>query len=140
MRAKSFYVAAILSVALVGLSNAQTKQKVDDPATKKKVHDTVERYVKQEGQLKGGFFLRDAQENAVRDLQFDYVHDGVERTEAGQYLVCVDFLDPAQKRLDVDFWLEPTSSGDLQVSKIRIDKVNGVARKAEATPGELRKP
>ncbi len=130
---------ALLMITAMAI-HAQAQQKVEDPATKKKVQEAVEQYIKQDTQLKGGNFLRDAKENLVRDLKFDYVHQGVERTEAGQYSACVDFLDQSKNRLDVDFWLQPTASGDLQVSKIRIHKVNGVERKAEAVPAEVKKP
>jgi hypothetical protein len=75
----------------------------------------------------------------VRDLKFDHVHQGVEQAEAGQYAVCVDFLDQSKKRLDVDFWLKSAATGELEVSKIRIHKVNGVERKAEPSPGETKK-
>ncbi len=125
---------------IAGLAmQAHAQQKVEDPATKKKVQSAVEQYIKQDAELKGGYFLRDPKENAVRDLQFDYVHQGVERTTAGEYLVCVDLLDQSKNRLDVDFWLKPTGTGDLAVLKIRIHKVNGVERKAEAAPSATKK-
>ncbi|MBI3670919.1 MAG: hypothetical protein HY237_14205 [Acidobacteria bacterium] len=129
MKARFTCAAVFLIAALV--SHAQTPQKVEDPATKKKVQTAVEQYIKQEAELKGGFFLRDAKDTSVRDLKFDHVHQGLEQTGAGQYAVCVDFLDKRKNRLDVDFWLKPTAARDLQISKIRIHKVNGVERKAE---------
>lgn len=138
MRDKLTYVALLLIAALA--VHARTQQKVEDPAIKKKVPAAVEQHIKQDAQLKGGYFLRDAKENAVRDLKFDYVHQGVERTEAGEYVVCVDLVDQSKNRLDVDFWLKPIGTGDLTVSKIRIHKVNGVEQKAETAPGATKNP
>lgn len=130
---------ALLLITALAI-HAKAQQKVEDPTTKKKVQEAVEQYIKQDAQLKGGTFLRDAKANVVRDLKFDYVHQGVERTGTGQYAACVDFLDQSKNRLDVDFWLQPTASGDLEVSKIRIHKVNGVERKAVAAPAGAKKP
>ncbi|MCI0622138.1 MAG: hypothetical protein L0387_10805 [Acidobacteria bacterium] len=124
---------ATVLLAMALAASGQAGQKVEDPATKKKVQAAVEQYVKDEAQLKGGFFLRDSAKGEVRDLKFDYVHQGLEKTAAGEYAVCVDFLDQSKRRLDVDFWLKPTASGDLQVSKIRVHKVNGVEQKGEGT-------
>lgn len=97
-----------------------------DPA---KVRAAIERYVQQETKLKGGFFVRDPQENQVRDLTFDLVHQDIEAKPGNLQVVCVDFQDRAKNRLDLDFSLKPTASGDLEVTAIKIHKVNGVERK-----------
>ncbi len=124
---------ATILMAMAFAAFGQAGQKIEDPATKKKVQTAVEQYIKDEAQLKGGFFLRDSSKGEVRDLQFDYVHQGLEKTTAGEYAVCVDFLDQSKRRLDVDFWLKPAASGELQVSKIRVHKVNGVEVKSEGS-------
>lgn len=130
---KKQFTCAALFLAMVLAAHGQEKQKVEDPATKKKVQAAVEQYIKEEARLKGGLFLRDTAKSEIRDLKFDYVHQGLEKTAAGEYAVCVDFLDPAKNRLDVDVWLKPAASGDLQVSKIRVHKINGAERKPEDT-------
>lgn len=103
---------------------AQSSQ--PDPA---KVREAIERYVQQETNLKGGFFVRDPQEKQIRDLTFDLVHQDVEAKPGNLQVVCVDFQDRAKNRLDLDFSLKPTASGDLEVTDIKIHKVNGVERK-----------
>lgn len=65
----------------------------------------------------------------MRDLQFDYVHDGVEKTPANQFTVCVDFLDQSKKRLDVDFYLSPAASGGYEVKQIKVHNIDGTAQK-----------
>lgn len=97
-----------------------------DPA---KVRAAVERYVQQEAKLKGGFFVRDSEANQIRDLALDSVSQDVESKPGNLQVVCVDFQDRAKNRLDLDFSLQPTVSGDLEVTAIKIHKVNGVERK-----------
>ena len=101
------------------------------PEVAAQVRGAVEDYVKKESELKGGFFLRGLSRGEIRDLRFDYVHSGVEPLPGNQYRVCVDFLDQSKKRLDVDFYLGPTPSGEFQVSKIKVHRVDGVAPKEE---------
>lgn len=96
------------------------------PEVAAQVRGAVEEYVKKESELKGGFFLRGLNSGEIRDLRFDYVHDGVEPLSENQYRVCVDFLDESKKRLDVDFYLSPTPSGEFRISKIKVHRVNGV--------------
>lgn len=123
----------IVSIVVIGLmalaGHSRAAGEEIKPEVAAKVRTAVEDYVKQEANLKGGFFLRDSTTGQVRDLRFDYVHSGVGLTPENQYQACVDFLDPNQKRLDVDFYLSPTPSGDFQVSKIKMHKVDGVAPK-----------
>ena len=94
-----------------------------------KVRAAVEQYVQQDTKLKGGFLLSDPEQDQVRNLTFDYVHDAVEPASGNQQVVCVDFLDQNKDRLDVDFFLAPAPSGELEVTDIKIHKVNGVERK-----------
>lgn len=119
-----------IAVALIGgcLSQADVlaQSSKPDPA---KVRAAIERYVQQEAKLKGGFFLRDPQENQVRDLTFDFVHKDIESKAGNLQVACVDFQDRAKNRLDLDFSLKPTPSGDLEVTGIKIHKVNGAERK-----------
>jgi hypothetical protein len=97
-----------------------------DPA---KVRAAIDRYVQQETRLKGGFFVRDPEENQVRDLTLESVSREIESKAGDVQVVCVDFQDRTKNRLDLDFSLKPTASGDLEVTAIKIHKVNGTARK-----------
>ncbi|MCH8267649.1 MAG: hypothetical protein IH846_09045 [Acidobacteria bacterium] len=129
MEKKTVLGAAFLLLTLVWVVPAKAQTEEVKPEVAAKVRTTVADYVQREEQLKGGFFLRDSQDKTIRDLQFDYVHEGVEKTQDNLYSVCVDLLDTSKNRLDVDFYLQPTSSGNFQVSTIKIHKVNGVERK-----------
>lgn len=131
MKPTTILTVLFLLSALAGLAEARPDQERVKPEVAVKVRTAVEDYVKREAQLKGGFFLRESKNNPVRDLRFDYVHEGVKKAPANQYFVCVDFLDPSKSRLDVDFYLKPTESGDFQVTKIKVHKINGVEKKEE---------
>lgn len=120
---------ALLIGSLTTPSQALLAEGQVQPEVAAKVRSAAENYVKREGVLKGGFFLRDAKSNQVRDLRFDYVHKGVDPAPRNEYAVCVDFLDESKNRLDVDFYLKPTGSGDFEVTKIKVHKVNGVEQK-----------
>ena len=43
--------------------------------------------------------------------------------------MCVDFLDRSKNRLDIDFSVKPSPSGELQVTDIKIHRVNGAEPK-----------
>ena len=129
MRSRAALGLVFLVGALTLLAGTQPEQKEIKQEVVAKVRTAVEQYVQQDEQLKGDFFLRDSIDKTIRDLRLDYVHKGVERSVDNLYSVCVDFLDRSNKRLDIDFYLKPTDSGDFQISKIRIHKVNGVERK-----------
>lgn len=123
----------ILSLAVIGLlalaGHAQPTGEEVPPEVAGKVRAAVAKYIEQETALKGGFFLRDAGTGQVRDLRFDYVHDGVNRTAENEYRVCVDFLDPGKNRLDIDFDLKPAPAGAFEVSKIKVHKVKSGEKK-----------
>jgi hypothetical protein len=123
----------ILSLAVIGLlalgGQAQAAGDEVKPEQAAKVRAAVEKYVKQEAALKGGFFLRDAATGQVRDLCFDYVHDGVNLTSENEYRVCVDFVDPSKNQLDIDFDLKPSASGELEVTQIKVHRVKSGEKK-----------
>lgn len=129
MKIRALVTFAFLWVVSGGLALAGPQADTVKPETAAQVRKSVEKYVKQENQLKGGFFLRGAESKDVRDLQFDYVHEGVKKTAADQYYVCVDFLDSAKKRLDVDFYLKPAAAGEFEITEIKVHKIDGVAQK-----------
>lgn len=113
----------VMHVAVFGQS-----QKSADPQAAK-VRAAIEQYVQQDTKLKGGFLLRDPKEQQVRDLALDFVHSGLESGPGGTQVMCVDFLDRSKNRLDIDFFVKPAPSGELQVTDIKIHKVNGTERK-----------
>jgi hypothetical protein len=92
-----------------------------------KVRSTIETYVKQDSDLKGGFLIYDEKENKVLNLTYDHVHKGVEKTESGEYFACVDFVDSDKNTYDLDVYVEK-DGGEWDISDIVIHKVNGKDR------------
>lgn len=110
----------LLSVAVAFVAPAEEVSAEKKTAVKK----AIAAYIQRDQAIKGAFLIKDNNSNAVRDLKFDHVHDGVHPVEGGQYYACVDFKE-GEKVLDLDFYLKPTSSGDLEVSNIVIHKIDG---------------
>lgn len=131
MRKEVVLSVAVLTGLMALAGHTQPAGEEVKPEVAAKVRSAVENYVKKESELKGGFFLRGLNGGEIRDLRFDYVHSGVEPVSGNQYQVCVDFLDQSKKRLDVDFYLSPTPSGDFRVSKIKVHRIDGVPPKEE---------
>lgn len=65
----------------------------------------------------------------IREMSMDAIHRSLERTPAGQPVMCVDFRGRDRDLLDLDFVVTPDAAGELHVSEIRIHKLNGVERK-----------
>ncbi len=107
---------------------ARAREQTVSPEVAANVRSAVEQYVKHDIELKEGFFLRDPQEQRIRDLSLDFVHDGVEPAAGGLHVVCVDFLAANRDRLDLDFYVGRSDAGDMQVSKVVIHKVNDAER------------
>ncbi|MGH7792722.1 MAG: hypothetical protein ACREOB_10470 [Thermodesulfobacteriota bacterium] len=113
-----------LLVLGVGILRAGEKVSGEEAET---VRSTIESYVKQDSDLKGGFLIYDEKENRVLNLTYDHVHKGVERTEGGEYFACVDFVDSNKNTYDVDVYVDKEGEG-LNISKMIIHKVNGKDR------------
>ena len=123
---KRIVIALPLLVAVVVLLLIARGNRVqNDPDVGPAIRAAVEDYIQQEETQRGGFFLR-GPDDAERRLQFDYVHEGVEDAGVNQYVVCVDFLDHDDRRLDVDFYLASDTSGGYEVKQIKVHKIDGV--------------
>jgi len=114
-----FACSLILSGLLVALGGEKVPPE-KEAAVKKAIQD----YIKQDQGLKGSFLIKDEQAGTIRELTFDYVHDGVSKTGEGRYVACVDFKQ-SQKVLDLDFYVQPSPSGELRVSEIVIHRIDG---------------
>jgi hypothetical protein len=92
--------------------------------------DAIERYVKHESALKGGFFLV-YDKVTGRTLQFTL--EGVHRERLahvgeGTYFACVDFKTPEGKVYDLDIFMKGPSKDKLEVTEISIHKEGGKER------------
>lgn len=89
----------------------------------------IEKYVKDDTQIKGGFFLLyDEQEKKPLVLTLEKVHkDQLAEVEKGVHFACVDFKSTDGVTYDLDFLMKQ-SDGGLTPTEIFIHKVNGKPR------------
>lgn len=124
----------MMSIFFQGCKKEQPEAKPEVSTTEitpEMVKTTVEGYIKGAASTDGFFVMFDSLENRERKLSFSYVHEGFNKTETGEYAVCVDFteeIDGKMDTLDVDFFLKPVEGGMLSVVKKVIHKVNGQPR------------
>ena len=109
-------------VVLQGVALPQTKA----PATESQIKVAIESYIREDTAIKGGFFLWDPRYTAVRQLDFQHVHDGSWAASGRDQVMCVGFLDERGNELDVDFAVRPDWAGTPEVRGIIIHAVNGV--------------
>ncbi|MBI4455783.1 MAG: hypothetical protein HY644_07780 [Acidobacteria bacterium] len=124
MRISKRFNLLIMSSLMTAASLLVLAQQSVSPQQKAAVSKAITDYVQRDQQLKGAFLVKDKKAGAVRELKFDHVHSGVDKTADGRYVACVDFKQ-GNKVLDVDFYLKPATSGELQLSDIRIHKIDG---------------
>ncbi|MBI2821464.1 MAG: hypothetical protein HYX74_04515 [Acidobacteria bacterium] len=124
MRISKPFGLSVFSCLLAGATLFLPAQQSVSSEQKASVTKAITGYVQQDQQLKGAFLIKDKKAAAVRELKFDHIHSGVEKREDGGYVACVDFKEGNQV-LDLDFYLKPAASGELQVSDIRIHKIDG---------------
>ena len=122
----SFLALLALMVSATGCSVAQEETSSEETTSEETtdVKTVISDYIEQDRNLKGAFLIRDEKAAIVRELQFDYVHDSVNETDDGKYLMCVDFKE-GEKVLDLDFYVTASPSGELSVSDIIIHKIDG---------------
>ena len=60
-------------------------------------------------------------------MKFDHVHEGVTRTDPGQFFACVDMRDVRGSLYDLDVYIRKTHQG-LKTAKLVIHKVDGEER------------
>jgi len=117
-------MAFILSIRPISL--AQEKDR--NEKQKKEIKAAIEQYIKNDQNLKGGFFVKDAKEGKVLDLSFEELHRGVGQGEDGTSVVCADFKDEKGKLYDLDVYVKKAGAA-WSVEKVVIHKVDGEARK-----------
>lgn len=116
-----FKALSLVCLVLVWVGAARAEE---NPAQSGAVKQAIKEYVEQDTALKGAFLIKDPKSSAVRELDFDHIHDSVHETQPGAYYACVDFKE-GEKILDLDFYLKETSAGRFEVSDIVIHKVDG---------------
>ena len=106
-----------------------------DGATPEAVRAAAEAHVRMSG---GRMTFDDPNGGGPLVLAFDRVHEGVEATEGGRHVVCVDLKSADGTVYDVDFYVDRAeASGELLLEDALIHKVSGRNVLSDARRGEL---
>ncbi len=128
MGAKGWTTILVSAGLLLGSACApQPAQEPKPEVTDAQVRQAIADYIQGDAELKGGFYLYDPEAEGPVELEFDYVHEGVTRTEAGQYFACVDMRRGDGAVYDLDVYLEESEEG-LRPARVVIHKVDGEER------------
>ncbi len=72
----------------------------------------------------GVFEIKDKKADKALDLKFVKIHDPVREMPEKGYFACTDFHVKGKKAklYDLDFWLQPSDNGELEVVRTKIHK------------------
>jgi hypothetical protein len=102
------------------------------PLTVQDVANGIERYIKRDSRLKGGYFLfYDKEQEKPLVLTLDKVHrERLAKTAPHTFFACSDFAAPHEdgKLYDLDFWIKEQQTGEMTVTEIMVHKEAGQPR------------
>jgi len=91
--------------------------------------ESIEKYIQQDVELKGGFFVFDVKRGEVLNLTLSKIHkERLSNIGNNTYFACADFQASNGKVYDLDVFMIGKSQDDLVVTEINVHKENGVAR------------
>jgi len=90
----------------------------------------ITKYVKEDSELKGGFFLVfDEVNNEALVLTLDKVHkEKLSNIGGNVYFACADFKTPKGKVYDLDIFMEGKDPENMKINQITVHKESGEAR------------
>ena len=91
--------------------------------------ESIEKYIQQDVELKGGFFVFDVKRGEVLNLTLSKIHkERLSNIGNNTYFACADFQASNGKVYDLDVFMIGKSQDDLVVTEINVHKENGTAR------------
>lgn len=98
--------------------------------TMKDLAKAIEKYVKDDSDLKGGYFLvYDPVGKKTLELVLDKVHkERLAKVSENTYFACADFKTPEGKVYDLDIFMKGSSADSLTVTEVSVHKEDGKAR------------
>ena len=108
----------------------------EHPTTKKEPQLTVEalaisieNYIQNDVNLKGGFFVYDKDKKEILTLTLTKIHkERLSNIGGDTYFACADFSASNGNIYDLDIFMTGKSIDDLVVTEINVHKENGKAR------------
>ena len=91
--------------------------------------ESIEKYIQQDVELKGGFFVFDVKNDEVLNLTLSKIHkEKLSNIGNDTYFACADFKASNGKVYDLDVFMMGKSQDDLVVTEINVHKESGIAR------------
>ena len=91
--------------------------------------ESIEKYIQQDVELKGGFFIFDAKNDEVLNLTLSKIHrERLSNVGNDTYFACADFQASNGKIYDLDVFMIGKSQDNLVVTEITVHKENNVPR------------
>ena len=108
----------------------------EHPSTKKKPKLTIsdltisiENYIQNDMNLKGGFFVYDKNKEEILTLTLTKIHkERLSNIGGDTYFACADFSASNGNIYDLDIFMTGKSQSNLVVTEINVHKENGEAR------------
>ena len=108
----------------------------EHPTTKKEPQLTVEalaisieNYIQNDVNLKGGFFVYDKDKKELLTLTLTKIHkERLSNIGGDTYFACADFSASNGNIYDLDIFMKGKSQSNLVVTEINVHKENGTAR------------
>ena len=128
-------------ILLIGLANFliaehPTEHPSEHPTTVKspkltisQLAESIEKYIQQDVELKGGFFVFDVKNNEILNLTLSKIHkERLSNIGNNTYFACADFQASNGKVYDLDVFMMGKSQDNLIETEINVHKENGIAR------------
>ena len=133
---RSFLPALVVTALGAGLALAQEhpkehpKGKTPSAVTKEDLADVITDYVKNDAELKGGYFLvYDSVAKKPLALTLDKVHrEKLTRVAENTYFACADFKTQEGTSYDLDVFMKGPSKDKLTVTEVSVHKEEGKER------------
>ena len=126
----------LLLISLAFLFSEHPEHPSEHPTTKKESQLTIaelaisiENYIRNDINLKGGFFVYDKNNKEILDLTLMKIHKKRLSNIGGDtYFACADFKASNGNVYDLDVFMTGKSQDNLDVTEINVHKENGIAR------------
>ena len=126
----------LLFLISLSFSFSEHPEHPEHPTTKKESQLTIaelaisiESYILNDMNLKGGFFVYDKNNKEILDLTLMKIHkERLSNIGGDTYFACADFNASNGKIYDLDIFMTGKSQDNLDVTEINVHKENGKAR------------
>ena len=130
------YLIIVIGLISFLISEHPTEHPSEHPTTVKspkltisQLAESIEQYIQQDVELKGGFFVFDVKNDEILNLTLIKIHkERLSNIGDETYFACADFQASNGKVYDLDVFMKGKSQDNLVVTEINVHKESGVAR------------